>query len=206
MPPPKDYIKILYPRKCEHCNHIANSQPAYFYHAKKHQPIPTSQLCEYGCGQPACVVTSHGKYICNKTFQKCPAYGKKISSVVTNHWKDNVTRKTNIKNLNFKKAEEKSKNFIPSGLTDYEKYAKRARYHARKWATQAGHKLGRKTYHVDHKFSIMDAWNAGLAVEIVNNPANLQILEAKKNSSKGMKSSITLEELMNLLTPSVELK
>jgi hypothetical protein len=36
-----------------------------------------------------------------------------------------------------------------------------------------------------------------LAENIVNHPLNLQILDAKLNSGKGSKSSITLEELLN---------
>jgi hypothetical protein len=47
--------------------------------------------------------------------------------------------------------------------------------------------------------SIFDAWKAGLSENIVNHPANLQILEAKKNSSKGSKSILTVEELMRLI-------
>ena len=59
--------------------------------------------------------------------------------------------------------------------------------------------LGQQTYHVDHKLSVFDAWKAGLSESVVNHPANLQILEAKQNSSKGAKSSITVEELLKLI-------
>lgn len=201
MPAPKNYIKIQYPRKCECCDHVSNSSPAYHYHNKKHQSIPTDRgqvrVCEYGCGQHATVITSRGKYICSKIFQQCPAYSKKMSDVVTTHWKDNADRKTKIKKLNQKKTEEKLKNFIPKLSGDYVRYAKRARHHARKWAREQGHELGRTTYHVDHKFSIRDGWNNNLPVDILSHPSNLQILEAKKNSSKGSKSSITLEELLH---------
>jgi hypothetical protein len=60
--------------------------------------------------------------------------------------------------------------------------------------------LGQQTYHVDHKLSILDAWNANLPAEVVNHPANLQILPAKENSSKGRKSSITIEELYEMIS------
>lgn len=84
----------------------------------------------------------------------------------------------------------------PQVAKDYRHYARRIRSKAQQWAREQGYVLGRQTYHVDHRFSIMDAWNAGLSIEIVNHPYNLQILDAKQNSSKGMTSSITLEELL----------
>ena len=68
-----------------------------------------------------------------------------------------------------------------------------------RWAKEQGYVLGQQTIHVDHKLSILDAWHAKLSVETVSHPANLQILEAKKNSSKGRKSSLTVNELLNLL-------
>jgi uncharacterized protein (DUF2132 family) len=70
------------------------------------------------------------------------------------------------------------------------------RSRAQKWARSQGFTLGQQTYHVDHKLSILDCWKLNLSEDIVNHPENLQILEAKKNSSKGSKSSITFDELM----------
>ena len=74
------------------------------------------------------------------------------------------------------------------------------RKRAQQWAKEQGYELGVTTYHVDHKLSILDAWKANLPAEIVNHPANLQILEAKQNSSKGSKSSITIDELLKLIS------
>jgi 5-methylcytosine-specific restriction endonuclease McrA len=87
----------------------------------------------------------------------------------------------------------------PEQATEYRHYARSIRARAQKWAKKQGFTLGQQTFHVDHKFSILDAWHAGLSEEIVNHPANLQIIEATANSSKGSKSSITLTELLTLI-------
>lgn len=85
-------------------------------------------------------------------------------------------------------------------MKDFRHYARRVRGRAQKWAKEQGYVLGRQTYHVDHKLSVFDAWKAGLPEKIINHPANLQILTAKQNSSKGAKSSISIEELLKLAT------
>lgn len=201
MPAPKNYIKIQYPRKCDHCNHIANSQPAYFYHQKKHQSIPEGTLCDYGCGCLASVITIKGVYICSKVFQTCPAYKDKQSKATVNQWANNDKRK-----------EEASKRFskiVKKGdrpdKKEYNRYAACIRARGIAWAHRNGFNIGFRTYHVDHKFSISDGWKYGISIDVMSNPANLQILEARQNLKKSKKSSITLDELMNLLneiTPS----
>lgn len=84
-------------------------------------------------------------------------------------------------------------------MQDYRHYGRRVRSRAQKWAKEQGFVLGQQTHHVDHKLSIWDAWKAGLSESIVNHPANLQILDAKANSSKGAKSSLTVDELLKLI-------
>ena len=205
--------KIQYPRKCEHCDYLSNNPQMYSYHKQTHEQIPAGTICDLGCGQVALFKNTHGKYCCQQISHRCPASVKRASDRVLKDWKDAnerraKTRETFFKHCNgvptviakMKETKLKKTNMLdPKVAKDYRHYARRIRSKAQQWAREQGYVLGKQTYHVDHKFSIMDAWNAGLAVEIVNNPANLQILEAKKNSSKGMKSSITLAELMNLL-------
>jgi len=84
-------------------------------------------------------------------------------------------------------------------MKDFRHYARRMRSRAQKWAKEQGYELGQQTFHVDHKLSILDAWHAGLPESVVNHPANLQILEAKRNSSKGANITITVEELLRLI-------
>ena len=68
----------------------------------------------------------------------------------------------------------------PVKAKEYRHYARYIRQKAQKWAKDNDYEIGKQTYHVDHKLSILDAWKAGLSEEIVNHPANLQILEAKQ--------------------------
>ena len=209
MPAPKDYIKIQYPRKCEHCDYVSNNPSMYHYHSKTHQSIPAGTLCNHGCGQLATVINTNGKYTCLPLAQHCPEYLRKHSSRVKKQWegaeqRKEITRLTIDTRLNTKENIEKRKqtlkekwgDFTPEQMKDFRHYARRIRARAQKWAKEQGYVLGQQTYHVDHKLSILDAWHAGLSAEIVNHPANLQILEAKQNSSKGSKSSITVEELL----------
>lgn len=183
----------------------------YHYHKKTHEPIPDGQLCDHGCGKTAKFKNTNGKYTCEKTVQHCPEYLRKHSERVTEHWqrpeaekRKEETRLTIESRLNTKENIEKRKqtlkekwgNFTPENLKDYRHYARRVRARAQKWAREQGYTLGQQTYHVDHILSIWDAYAAGLSEEIVNHPANLQIIEAKKNTSKGATSYFTVEELL----------
>ena len=67
------------------------------------------------------------------------------------------------------------------------------RQRVQQWEKEQGYVLGQQTYHVDHKLSILDAWKVGLSEEVANHPANLQIIEAKSNTSKGSNSILTVE-------------
>jgi hypothetical protein len=103
-----------------------------------------------------------------------------------------------------KASKRKKTNLLtPDRVKNYRHYARRIREQAQRWAKEQGYELGQQTWHVDHKLSIIDAWNYKLPMEIVNHPANLQVIEAKKNSSKGCKSSITLDELLRRIDEKV---
>lgn len=205
--------KISYPRKCEQCDYVSNNPAMYSYHKHTHDPIPKGQLCNHGCDRPALFKGTGGKYTCVKNAHRCPEYITKHIERVKAQWAnpDSVQRKENTKQSlierlhneeTYKKISkakrEKFGTLDPEKAKDYRHYARYIRERAQKWAKAQGYEIGKQTYHVDHRLSIMDSWHAGLPEEVVNHPANLQIIEAKLNSSKGAKSSITVEELLQL--------
>lgn len=205
---------ITYPRKCDLCGYISNNPSMYHYHKKTHNAIPQGTLCDHGCNQIATVINTNGKYTCKPIAHQCPEYIKQHSLRITEQWADPATacrkeetKKSLIKRLHNqetvdrirKTLKEKWGDFTPEQMKDFRHYARRVRVRAQKWAKEQGYVLGQQTYHVDHKFSVWEAWKANLPESVVNHPANLEIMEAKANSSKGAKSSITLEELTNLI-------
>lgn len=211
----KQQIKILYPRKCNYCDYISNNPAMWHYHNKTHQPIPAEQKCEHGCGSLSNFLNTKGRYTCTKIAHHCPEYLKTHSDRIKSHWErsDASIRKENAKktflqhcvgneNAIAKLKETKRKKsglLTPDDARNFRHYARAIRARAQVWAVSQGYKLGKQTYHVDHKLSILDAWNAKLPASVVNHPANLRIIEAKENSSKGSKSIITVEELYALI-------
>ena len=209
---------ISYPRKCSQCNYLSNNPAMFHYHKKTHDPIPVGQLCDFGCGQLATVKGTGGKYACLPITQQCPFYIKTHSERITDQWatQESKKRRQETKERFFKfccgntdailKMQEtkrlKFNTISPDTAKNYRAYARYLRKRAQQWARDQGFILGKQTYHVDHKLSIKDAWYAGLSAEIVNHPANLQVIEAKKNSSKGANSSLTVEELLKLISES----
>jgi hypothetical protein len=207
--------KITYPRKCIHCDYLSNNPAMYHYHKQIHIPIPMGQMCDHGCGQIAMAINTNGKYTCTNIAHRCPAYTQRLSAQVKTHWNrsDTVNRKEKTKKLflehccNNAAAREKQKQsikekwggFTPQQLKDYRHYSSRIRARAQKWAKSHGFTLGQQTYHVDHKLSIWEAWNLGLPEEIVNHPANLQILCAKENIRKGATSTLSINDLLKLI-------
>lgn len=51
-------------------------------------------------------------------------------------------------------------------------------------------------YHLDHKVSIRDGFDAGIAPEVIAHKCNLQIIHRIDNRTKWYTSSITIEELL----------
>ena len=209
MPAPKDYIKIQYPRQCEHCDYVSNNPQMYHYHKRLHEPIPNGQLCNHGCGFPAQYRGTGGIYSCQQVSQHCPGYIKQHSKRVKQQWVNATGRKEktkesfierfhNVETVEKMKQTLKKKwgNFTPVQMKDFRHYARRVRSRAQKWAKDQGYVLGQQTYHVDHKLSVREAWLAGLSEEVVNHPYNLRILEAKANCSKGSKSTLTVDQLL----------
>jgi hypothetical protein len=205
----KDYTKIQYPRQCEHCDYVSNNPTMYHYHKRTHDPIPNGQLCNHGCGLLAQYRGTGGIYSCQKVSQHCPEYSKQHSDRVKKQWVNSTERKEKTKASFIKRLHnvetiekmkqtkrEKSGLLTPELAKDYRHYARAIRQQAQRWAKKQGYVLGQQTYHVDHRLSILDSWNAKLPAKVVNHPFNLRILEAKANSSKSSKSIISLDELM----------
>lgn len=206
---------ISYPRKCNHCDYISNNPQMWHYHKQIHEVISSDQLCEQGCGKPALFKNTGGRYTCCKITQHCDAYIQEHSSRIKQHWErpDAQVRKEKAKktflqhcagneNAIAKLKETKRKKsglLTPEDAKNFRHYARAIRQRAQLWATDNGYKLGHQTYHVDHKLSILDAWKLNLPAEIVNHPANLQVIEARRNTSKGSKSSITVEQLYEMI-------
>jgi len=203
---------ITYPRKCPTCDYVANNPAMFSYHKKTHEPIPENATCHF-CGGKANFRNTGGKYTCTEKYQDCEKYIEQLSVRTKHSWIGADKRKEKTKEIFLKKcannpdAIEKSKNvrrkksglITPEIAKEYRHYARKVRKAAQIWAKEQGYNLGQQTYHVDHKLSILDAWNANLPINVVNHTANLQILEANKNSSKGSKSIISVEELLLLI-------
>lgn len=182
----------------------------YHYHLKTHDAIPTGTLCDHGCGLLAQHKNTKGGYSCQQVTQRCPGYIKQHSIRVKQQWANDTVRKEKTKESfvsrlhnqetvnRIKETKRKKSGLLtPELAKDYRHYARAVRKKAQHWAKEQGYVLGQQTYHVDHKFSILDAWHANLAETVVNHPSNLQIIDAKANSSKGSRSSITLDELLH---------
>lgn len=202
---------ITYPRKCKNCSYVANSPAMYSYHARTHTAIPNGKLCSHGCGLPAKFRGTGGKFTCKEQYTECSEYLSKLADRTRTSWVNANTRKeaTKLSLISRLHNDETYKQVSltkraqfgtlgPKQAKEYRHYARFIRQRAQQWAKQQGYSIGKHTYHVDHKFSILDAWKAGLSESIVNHPANLQIIEARANSSKGSKSSISLDELLQL--------
>ena len=52
-------------------------------------------------------------------------------------------------------------------------------------------------FHLDHKYSIKEAFDNNIPVEVVSHYKNLEVIGGRLNESKGSKSSIKLNELIN---------
>lgn len=204
---------IAYPRHCTHCDYISNNPTMYHYHKKTHITIPKNTYCYFGCNCKATYCNTKGNYICKEKYSECPAYLLQLSNRTKLSWKNATARKEETKQslinrLHNQQTVEKMKEtkrkktglITPASQKEYRHYARAIRKRAQRWAKEQGYVIGHQTYHVDHKLSILDAWHANLPEHIVNHPANLQIIEAKQNSSKGAKSILTVEELLKLVS------
>jgi len=204
--------RIEYPRKCEHCDYVSNNPSMYHYHKKTHEPIPEGQLCDHGCRQPAKYLGTGGIYSCSEISQHCPEYIQRHSKRIKKQWNrpESTQRKKETKKRflehcagnedaiqKMKETKRRKYNTLtPEELSEYKVYARKARAGAQRWAKENGYDIGKQTYHVDHKLSVKDAFRANLPLGVLNHPANLQVLPANENVSKGANSQITVKELL----------
>jgi hypothetical protein len=206
---------IVYPRKCLQCDYLSNNPSMYHYHAKTHDQIPNGQLCNHGCGRDAKYKGTGGIYRCEAVSQQCTAYIKIHSDRVkaqwdSNDWSDRKQHATHTLRMFCQTPDgiEKSKSakrikfkYLSEEVhKEYRHYARYIRKHAQLWAKAQGYNIGKLTYHVDHRFSILDGFHANVPETIMNHPANLEILTASQNASKGAKSSMTLEQLYEAIS------
>lgn len=93
--------------------------------------------------------------------------------------------------------------FAPNTISTYRKYCRTIRHITNKMYEQYQSvidplKQKGYGYHVDHKLSIYDAFNAGdvpIPWQVVCHPANLELLDCRVNRSKGAQSSLTPKKL-----------
>ena len=203
---------ITYPRKCQQCEYIANNPAMFSYHKKTHQPIPKNAECHFGCGCKATHRNTGGKLTCKEKYQECSAYLEQLTERTKQSWQGADARKSATKKLFEEQVvfnEEARKKGIcvikskailfPEDAKDYRAYARKCRKISQEWAKENGYKLGQQTLHVDHKLSILESYYAGLSVEVVSHPANLQVIDAKLNSAKGSNSILTVPALLELI-------
>lgn len=204
---------IVYPRKCLECDYLSNNPSMYHYHAKTHDQIPNGQLCDHGCGQDAKYKGTGGIYRCEIISHQCPNYIKIHSDRIKTQWENNNERRLQAKislidRLHTPEIRARQKSAIRKKFKylseevhkEYRHYARYIRKHAQQWAKAQGYNIGKLTYHVDHRFSILDGFHANVPEIIMNHPANLEILTASQNASKGANSSITLEQLYEAIS------
>ena len=208
----KVHSGIYYPRKCDTCDYISNNPSMFHYHKKTHGSIE-GKICSHGCSQPAKFIKTNGKYSCLENTHLCPAYLATQAEQIREQWtRDGAEeRKEQTKRIlsevmrdpEIRKKRQNTKRSKTGLLTEerrtiFRRYAYACRKIAQQWAKDNGHEIGQQTFHVDHIYSILDGFTNEIAPAILSHPKNLRILEAKKNSSKGPKSEITLEELLEL--------
>lgn len=61
-----------------------------------------------------------------------------------------------------------------------------------------GYNRGIKTYHIDHIYSKYDGFKNNIDPEIISSPINLKMVNSEYNLSKGKRSDISMEELLEL--------
>ncbi len=202
---------IKYPRKCETCDYISNNPSMFQYHKKTHASVE-EKFCR--CGAIATHVCTRGKYRCNENPHLCPKFLEEHAERIEGHWardsaverkeKARTTFVEHLHNEEIYKKTSRTKRIKTGILTEerrrvFRRYAYACRKISQQWAKDNGYEIGRQTFHVDHIYSVLDGFKNEVPPSIISHPKNLRILEAKKNSSKGPKSELSLEELYLLV-------
>jgi hypothetical protein len=97
-------------------------------------------------------------------------------------------------------------------IGEFEKYSKKVRYLTRsnflkykKFIHQSIFKeVDSSNYHIDHIYSISDGFLNKVKPEIISSFINLRVISKKENLTKGRKSEISLEKLMESYQSSIQ--
>lgn len=210
---------IVYPRKCNTCDYVSNNPSMFHYHKKTHGSIE-GKICDHGCRQPAKFIKTNGKYSCLENTHLCPVYLEIHAERIKEQWAspNSDDRRENAKEI-FRKAVHNEETVAKATTTkwskwgmenateaqwkEFRKYGRSCRKLSQQWAKDNGYEIGQQTFHVDHIYSIRDGFVNKISPLILSHPVNLRILDAKENSSKGGKSEMTLEELLERINLTV---
>lgn len=110
-------------------------------------------------------------------------------------------------------SEEFKRKLIEMGLrsdpitwSEWEWYSKRVRALTKKNIKRCAlcienhRSMGKKGMTVDHNYSIYQAFLEGVSPEIISHPKNLEVVTGSENSIKGVKCSVTLENLKSKIS------
>ena len=90
---------------------------------------------------------------------------------------------------------------------EWKKYQSKVYYYTRRSIFEFNHIINPKNkpigigngfYNIDHKFSIIHGFNKNIDPKIIGSHINLTLMTSHENLSKNSKSSISLDELLNL--------
>ena len=89
-------------------------------------------------------------------------------------------------------------NLPPEYKEEFKEYMRAVRYWSNKQDLSSLDNIEKRgvDWHLDHKYSIWDGFNAGVPIAMMSHINNLQMLPRKLNTAKGTKSCITLKELV----------
>lgn len=213
-------MAIEYPRKCPHCDYLANSPQSYSYHLRKHKAIPEGTLCDGGCGQLAKYRTTNNRMLCCEHYQKCPQYIIDHKQRVIDSWKNDTERKNKMVNNN-PMLDEAARNKIsdsqkqvwkerllitekdaPQDVKQYKRLVHNISQRTYKdnmdLINPNKHPIGRTEFHLDHKVSKHVGWLLHIPAKYIASVENLEVLPSQLNEGKGAKCSLKPSELLVL--------
>lgn len=122
---------------------------------------------------------------------------KKIYSNFFNKNRKFICPKCFYASIGFDLSDEEIKNF--------QKYSKivrlltRKEYRKNKQIINPNNfKINNEDFHIDHRFSIYEGFKFNIEPQVISFHGNLQVISAKENLQKGIKSSISINELFDI--------
>lgn len=201
---------MIYPRKCQHCEYIANNPQMYSYHKRIHETIPVDKRCDHGCGFQAQYRNTAGTYTCERIAFHCPALQSKIAIQVKEHWQHEATverkkqtRERFITTVHNEECIGKAKRTKREHLLSYDNTKPRRRYN---WAVHKSSQytlremaeivnpnnlaIGKTEAHLDHLVSKHVGFLLNIPVKYMSDAANLRVVSYTENIKKGPKCLI----------------